>query len=271
MSLRAGSVAILFALAASAAPAGEAVLRVGLEAGNPPWSFNPERLVPFDADPAAALPAAPPPTAAQLRSLTGIDVEVARALARRMGMGVEFVQAGWYDVESLLLKKQFDVILSAWTPSRKTPATIVASAPYYSWGLQLAARADDKAIRSYSDLAGQPVGHIKDPAIQQTLGSMGSASLKGYEAETQLFHDLRAGRLRAVLADSPYVRWRVANDKGFRLVGESLNRLGYHVGVRAEDKELFGKVQNAVREFTASPEADQIRHKWESAAEGKTP
>lgn len=265
------TILLVLASAATFASAEDAVLRVGLESGNPPWSFNPERLVPFDRDPSRALPAAPAPTAAQLRALTGIDVDVARALARRMGMSVEFVQAGWYDLESLLLAKKFDVILSAWTPSRKTPATIVASAPYNSWGLQLAVRADDARIESYSDLAGLPVGHIKDPAIQQTLGSLSTASLKGYEAETQLFYDLRTGVLRAVLADSPYVRWRVANDQGFRLVGEPLNRLGYHVGVRAEDKELFAKVQAAVQDFTASPEADAIRRRWESRSEATIP
>jgi polar amino acid transport system substrate-binding protein len=263
--LRRSLVIITLSLAAVfSASAQEGVLRVGLESGNPPWSYNPERLVPFDKDPGPVLASAPPPTAAQLRALTGIDVEVAQALARRMGKTVQFVQAGWYDLESLLLAKKFDVILSAWTPSRKTPPTILASEPYYSWGLQLAVRADDSSIRSYADLAGLPVGHIKDPAIEQTLSSMSSADLKGYQAETQLFHDLRKGVLRAVVADSPYVRWRVANDKGFRLVGEPLNRLGYHVGVRVEDEELFAMVQSAVKAFVGSPEAAAIRRKWES-------
>jgi polar amino acid transport system substrate-binding protein len=261
---RVPAIALLLA-AAFRASAEEGALRVGLESGNPPWSYNPERLVPFDRDPGPALPAAPPPTAAQLRSLTGIDVEIARALARRMGRTVQFVQAGWYDLESLLLAKRFDVILSAWTPTRKTPPGILASDPYYSWGLQLAVRAEDARIRSYADLAGLPVGHINDPAIQQTLASLSSATLEGYQAETQLFHDLRKGVLSAVAADSPYVRWRVARDEGFRLVGEPLNRLGYHVGVRAEDKELFAKVQAAVRDFVASPEAAEIRRRWESA------
>jgi ABC-type amino acid transport substrate-binding protein len=254
------------------ASAEEAVLRVGLESGNVPWSFNPERVVPFDRDPASALPQAPTPTPAQLRSLIGIDVDVARALARRMGMSVEFVQASWYDLESLLLQKQFDVILSAWTPSRRTPPAILASAPYYSWGLQLAVRAEDTKVRSFADLAGAPVGHIDDPAIQHTLGSLaGGARLEAYQAETQLFYDLRKGRLRGVVADSPYVRWRVTNDKGFRLVGEPLNELGYHLGVRAEDKALFSRVQAAVQDFVASPEAAAIRRKWESPLEQKAP
>jgi ABC-type amino acid transport substrate-binding protein len=181
-----------------------------------------------------------------------------------MGQGVEFVQAGWYDLEKLLVAGKFDVILSAWTPSRTTPPEIVASDPYYSWGLQLATRATDQKIRSYADLAGLPLGHIEDPAVQQTLGSLSSASLKGYQSETQLFHDLRAGVLAAVVADSPYVRWRVANDTGFRMVGEPLNKLGYHVGVRAADKELFARVQAAVKSFVASPEAAEIRKRWES-------
>lgn len=260
---RLGAIVVVLAAAAGLLPAQEKVLHVGMESGNPPWSFNPERLVSFDGDPAQVLPA-PPATAAQLQSLRGIDVDVAKALARRMGMSVEFVQAGWYDLEKLLLAGKFDVILSAWTPSRTTPKEIVASDPYYSWGLQMAVRMEDKKIRSYADLAGLPLGHLKDPAVQQTLVSLSSANLKGYQSEAQLFHDLKSGSLAAVVADSPYVRWRVANDRSFRVVGEPLNKLGYHVGVRASDTALFTSVQAAVRGFLASSDADEIRKHWES-------
>ena len=48
-------------------------------------------------------------------------------------------------------------------------------------------------------------------------------------------------------------------------MGEPLNHLGYHVGVRASDKALFGRVQQAVTGFAGSDEAQEIRHRWETA------
>ena len=39
--------------------------------------------------------------------------------------------------------------------------------------------------------------------------------------------------------------------------------------VRAADKDLFAKVQEAVKDFTGSPEAAAIRQKWESPMDPK--
>jgi hypothetical protein len=47
------------------------------------------------------------------------------------------------------------------------------------------------------------------------------------------------------------------------VAGEPLNKLGYNVAVRREDRELFGRVQAAVRDIVASGESQRIQQKWE--------
>jgi len=46
-------------------------------------------------------------------------------------------------------------------------------------------------------------------------------------------------------------------------VGEPLNRLGYHVGIRKADTALLGQVGAAVKDIVASGESERIRRKWE--------
>lgn len=193
----------------------------------------------------------------------GLDVDVARALAARLDRPIEFVRANWFEIEKELLERRFDVILSAWTPTRKTPPTIAASEPYASWGLLVVVRSDDASIGGYQDLAGKRVGHIADPAVLVTISSLG-AQLKSYTAEPALFYDLRQQKVDAAVADSPFVRWRAANDPGIRVVGEPLNRLGYHVGVRKEDVQLFQDVQAALKAMLQAGELEAIRKKWEA-------
>jgi ABC-type amino acid transport substrate-binding protein len=236
-------------------------LRVGTFIGSPPWAF-----IPGSGPLGVEAPATPLATEAQVKRTVGLDLDVARALGRRMGRSVTIVAANWTTIEKELLEKRFDIVVSAWTPSRKTPEGVVASAPYFDWGLIMVVKADDAHYRSYADLAGAKVGHFNDPAVERTLRSLGAAELIPFPSEDLLFEGLKTGKVPVIVMDSPYVRWRLGRETGLRAVGEPLNKLGYHVGVRKADVDLLQKVEAAVREFVASPESAEIRKRWEAAA-----
>lgn len=256
---------LLLFLAAAAAPDPPPTLRVGLDPWGAPWAFVPG----YDytkQDPQQQ----PKLTRDQIARLEGLDLDVIRALERRMGVAIQIVPTRWQEIEKDLLAKRYDLILNAWTPSAKTPRAIVASDPYYEWGLTVAVRSDDAAHRSMQALAEGRIGHIADPTVIRSLRAMGAGLGAQLTAVSgggeELFERLGRREFDAIVFDSAYVRWRVARDKAFRLLGEPLNRLGYHVALRAADKALFESVQKAVKDFVASPEAAAIRRKWESAA-----
>ena len=237
----------------------EDVLRVGMDTRSPPWSFVPG-LDYSKEDPAKD----PQVSEAQLKKLTGIDVDFATALGQGLGMSVRIVPVAWFDLENALLAKRIDAILNAWTPGRLTPATIVASDPYYEWGLLLAVRSDDARVKSYADLAHVTVGHFNSQVVERTLRSIGAGKLQVYDAQEALFDALAAKKVDAILYDSPYVYWRVSRDNTFRIVGEPLNKLGYHVGMRREDAALVGKVKVALAAIAGSGERERLRKKWET-------
>lgn len=235
-----------------------AVVRVGMDPRSPPWVFVPG--VDYSRDdtgPQRALEV-------DVKKLTGFDVDVMEALGRRMGAIMKVVPAPWLQLEQGLVARHYDLILCGWTPHPGTPLGIVASDPYHAWGLLIAIRADDATvIRSVPDLDNRRVGHFADPAVRRGLTAMGHGRFESRSHPTTLFRDLSAGALDAVIFDSLYVRWRVANDPGLRVVGTPLNRLGYHVAARQEDAALFAKVQAAVRDLVSSEEMKKIRRRWE--------
>lgn len=251
--------ALLLVLALTAA-AGAEDLRVGMDTRTPPWSF-----VPGVDDSSDDPNKDPTPSEAQLKTVQGIDVEVANALASRLGATLRIVPVAWFGQEQGLVEKRYDAIVGAWTPNPRTPATIVASTPYYGWGLQIAVRADNKKVVSYAQLAGARVGHYRDAAAERTVRSLGAGALVSFDSQEVMFDELKAGKLAAVLFDSPYVLWRVARDKELRAVGAPLNRLGYHVGVRKEDKALVDRVEAAVKALVAAGDIAKIQQKWEGA------
>jgi ABC-type amino acid transport substrate-binding protein len=229
---------------------------------SPPWVFTPG--IDYSRDDTRP----DQPTKVDVRKLTGFDIEVMEALARRMGAAPRIVPTSWGELEGGLVARRFDLILCGWTPNPATPPGILASDPYHHWGLLIAIRADNATtIRSVADLDGKRVGHFVDPAVHRGLSAMGHGHFEARTHPTTLFRDLVARTLDAVIFDSLYVRWRVANDPSLRVVGPPLNRLGYHVAVRKEDAVLFAKVQAAVKDLTSSEEMARIRTRWEGPAD----
>ncbi len=240
-------------------------LRVGMETRGLPLCFVPG--LDYSLEDRHKTPAV---TAAQLKRLEGLEVDILRALARRMAFEPVIVPESWFELEAGLVARRFDLILASWTPSETTPEAVVASEPYYRWGLLVAVRTHDRRIRTLADLAGHRVGHFADPAVARALQEMGAgldAELVPGDDGGVLFERLRSGAIDALLFDSPEVRWRVAHDPGaFRVVGEPLNRLGYHVGVRRSDVDLLRRVNDAIRDLAFSDEMTTIRNRWEGAA-----
>lgn len=251
---------LVLALVLAGGALAQDAFRVGMDTRSPPWAFVP------GLDYSAEDPNRDPQVnEAQLRTATGIDVEVAHALARRLGRPLKIVPVAWFDLEKALVAGRIDAIICAWTPGRQTPPEIVASQPYYSWGLLLAARADDATVRTLADLKQVTLGHFQSQVVERTLRSVGARALEVYDKQETLFDDLKGGRIGAILYDSPYVRWRVARDPGLKTLGEPLNKLGYHVGLRRQDGALMAAVQQALRDLRATGEHEKIRKRWEEA------
>ena len=253
---------LLLGLAAPAVSKDAAPVRVGLDPRSAPWAFVPGvdyTSVDFRKDPVLSR--------AELAKVVGLDVDVSRAVARELGRPLVVVPVNYYRLEQALLGGEIDLIVNAWNRTRETPSSIRESEPYYQWGLLIAARADDVRLRSVADLRGKRVGHYESQLVNQTLQALGAAELKSYESEARLFADLKAGAIDAIVYDSPAVRWRAKKDRALRVVGEPLNKLGYHIALRAGDEELLARVQAAIQSLRRSGALEAIQRHWEDPGE----
>ncbi len=255
---RARFAALVLPLALLPCPAHAEVVRFGMDTRTVPWVFIPG-LDYADED----MQAPPQVGEAQIAKAQGYEIELLRLLAKQLDVEARIVPAAWFALERDLLAKRFDVILSSWTPSMTTPDTILASVPYLDWGLVLVVRADDLRVRRFADLEGLRVGHLRDPAVLSALRAMGSGQFQSFEDGDRAMAGLKAGAYDAIIYDSFYVRWRLSRDASFRIVGEPLNRLGYHAGVRREDASLLRRLDAAIRALQESGELRTLREAWE--------
>lgn len=249
---------VLLAALAVPPPPEPPLLRVGMDTRSRPWAFVPG-LEYSDEDYLQA----PRVTAAQLETIVGVDIDVLEALASRLGVKTRIVPTAWQSVEKGLVDKKYDIVVNAWVPNSRTPPGIVATSAYNEWGLLVVVRSGDTGLRSFADLAGKVVGHFEDASVDRSVISLRPGKRVPFDDSDALFDALAAGKLDAAVEDSFYSRWRVAHDPRFRIVGEPLNRVGYHIAVRREDKELLARLEAAIKDLRGSGELARIRKRWE--------
>ncbi|WP_322996293.1 amino acid ABC transporter substrate-binding protein [Castellaniella sp.] len=154
------------------------VLRIGTEGTYAPFSFHDQKD----------------------NQLVGFDVDIARALAKELGVKAEFVEGKWDGLIAGLNVNRYDVVINqvGITPERQ--AKYDFSVPYIASAAALIVRDDNTDIKSFEDLKGKRSAN----SITSNFGKLA----QGYGAEVvpvQGFNDaialLTSGRVDATIND----------------------------------------------------------------------
>jgi len=189
----------------------------------------------------------------------GFEVDLAEALAKRLGVEARRVQSGWSNLVPSLERGDFDIILNGLedTPIRRERLRL--SRPYYVYGETLSVREGSQA-RTLEDLAGQQVGTLNQTVAYDLLRAS-DVELKIYESN-EMYAELANGRLAAVLLDHPIADRYGCTMAGIYCVPEDLARGTYVVGIRREDPELQVAVDDALAAMSADGELERILTRW---------
>ncbi|MEX3984914.1 transporter substrate-binding domain-containing protein [Paraburkholderia sp. EG287A] len=193
--LRSAVIAAAFSFAGAAAHAQDlldtvksnGVLRVGLEGTYPPFDYR---------------------NAAG--ELEGFDVDVAKALASRLGVKPEFVPTEWSGILAGLQAGKFDVIVNQVTITPQRQQALDFSQPYTFSAAQLIQRANDKRdFNSLKEFGGdKKIGVTLGTNYDQMARAVSGINVQTYPGAPEKLRDLAAGRIDATLDDRlmlPYI------------------------------------------------------------------
>ena len=91
--------------------------------------------------------------------LVGFEVELAQALAQRLGVREKFVQNDWSNLVPSLERGDFDVVLNGLEDTAALRGRILLSRPYFHFSEQLVVRRGAR-LRSLPALEGHRVGTL---------------------------------------------------------------------------------------------------------------
>ena len=204
-------------------------------------------------------------------TIVGADVDLGRAIAHRLGLKADFVNASFDSIIPALQAGKYDVSMSAVSITKKREQ-VVDFVSYFSAGTSFYVGAHSKvAVQDLADLCGLSVAVEKgttqaDDATRQS----GQCTASGKKPVSVLvFPDqnganlaIASGRAQVGMADSPVAAWIVKQSHGqFKLAGKAYDAASYGVAM-PKNSGLAQPVLAALKQVIASGEYAKILHKW---------
>ncbi|KVD76246.1 cysteine ABC transporter substrate-binding protein [Burkholderia sp. ABCPW 14] len=134
--------------------------------------------------------------------LEGFDVDVAKAVAARLGVKPQFITTEWSGILAGLQAGKFDVIVNqvGITPARKQALDF--SQPYVYSSVQLLQRENDsRAFKSLNDLKGLKAGVVLGSNYADLVKTVPEVGLRTYPGDAEMLSDLATGRIDAAVND----------------------------------------------------------------------
>ncbi|MBM4362052.1 MAG: ABC transporter permease subunit [Deltaproteobacteria bacterium] len=193
-------------------------------------------------------------------TVVGFEVDLADALARRLGVRSRFVQVDWSSLVPALERADIDVALNGLEDTADRRERLRLSLPYYRFGETLALRRGDPR-RSPDALAGARIGTLNQSLADGWLRARGFTPVL-YEGVLEPYQDLEHGRVDAVLLDHVIAARYGCQRPAVDCVSEDVTRGAYVVGLRRADVDLGDAVDAALGDLHASGELRRILERW---------
>ncbi len=188
---------------------------------------------------------------------TGFDVDVANALCEQIKRKCEFVEQVWDSMIPGLNAKKYDVIISSMSITDDRMKEVDFTDKYYNTPSRLVLKKGVKFTDAAS-IKGKKIGVLKGSTQEKyALGDLKPAGVvvNSYEAQDQVYLDIKSGRLDGTVADYMEVTGGfLSKPEGakYELVGPDLKDpkyYGYGAGIalrKGEDK-LKAELNDAIK------------------------
>ncbi len=207
----------------------------------------------------------PPFESMEGKKPVGFDVELAQAIAKKLGVKLDVISTAWDGIIPGLKTKKYDIIMSAMTITPERQKQINFSDPYIDSDQSIAV-AKGSPIKSEADLKGKVVGVQIDTTGQfkaeEIQKAGGLKEIQKFDTILVAFEALEQGKVDAIINDYP-VNLYVSQKRGkTEVVARIKTNEKYGIGVNKDNTELLEKINGALRELRDDGTYTAIYKKW---------
>lgn len=197
--------------------------------------------------------------------LVGFDVEVARAVAEKMGVKAEFVECPWESIFMGIDSKMYDVAANGVEIIEERAAKYDFTVPYAYLRTALIVRGDNEDIKAFEDLKGKKTAN--------SAGSTYALTAEGYGAETVVVSTLAQtldlvisgsadATLNAELSFYDYMKEHPEANLKIVALSEEASQVAVPVRKGAENETFLAALNDAINALRADGTLKAISEKY---------
>ena len=197
-------------------------------------------------------------------NIVGFDIDLAKEVAKRLGVELVAKPVDWSSVVLSLKKGDVDVVWNGFAINETRKEQVNFTKPYLNNRLMIVKNADRSDIKTKEDLKGKILGVQTGSSNYESLEadpiSKETKEIRQYNA----FLDLEAKRIDAVIVDEIVARYYISKESAdFELLEEyPITAKSFGVGVRKTDAELLNAIDKVLDDMRADGKAAEISTKW---------
>jgi polar amino acid transport system substrate-binding protein len=194
--------------------------------------------------------------------LRGFEVELAEALAARLGRTARHVQGPYAQLLPLLERGDLDIVLNGMEATEDRARAYALTRPYWAGGERLTVRrGDPHAPASLDQLHGRRVGTLPATLAERLLRAAG-ADVRTYDGgQEDPYRDLELGRTDAVLLDAPVALY-YGDRPGLQTLPQTFGSIRYVIVARRSDAMLRDALDAALGTLAADGTLSAILGRW---------
>lgn len=192
----------------------------------------------------------------------GFEVDIAKGIARHLGVEQELVVKAWDSLVPELQKQSFDMAMNGLEDLEERGKMVLFSRPYYVYSQQLTVNKDREGIATLADLRGRVVATLSGSAAEDILRATPGIAVRANPEIVYSYRDLETRLVDAVLLDSPIAVAYGATNPKLKNVGDSFAEGRYVIAFRRSDTALRDAVNGALDAMIRSGELKAIFERW---------
>lgn len=197
----------------------------------------------------------------------GLDVDLAKELAKLLKVEAEFIVMPWDGILAGLQSNRYDIIMSSMniTPERSAQVNFV---PYISMGQVFVVKKTAKPVKTDKDLVGRVVAVQVDTtsfaaveAIQKT--GVKIKEIKTFPGATETFSALKANQADTIVTDEAVGRYYTGLDaKTFLVSGNVMKPEPIGIAVKKTDTKLLKALEEGIKTLKSNGTYKKVYKQW---------
>lgn len=201
-------------------------------------------------------------------NIVGLDIDIINEIAKRMGVSVEIRDIDWDNLFTAVKSGEVDVSISSIGITEERKKEMLFSAPYNNAGQVIIVKKENEEIKTPEDLKEKIVGSQKETVcITEAAKYVKPENLKVYASfddnkDKGIFHDLKAGKIDAVVIGYEAAIGVLRNNRDLKLAGDPFTQDFSGIVTKLGNKSLMDQVDKILREMKSEGLLSSLEKKW---------